>query len=72
MLHSVWLHLHDILKKAKGLLGKKVAQVNTVIASSHNHIKITTKLQNHHWEQPEIWLNESPTTRELKKPHWDW
>ena len=49
-------------------------QVIVVPASSHNHIKTTTKLYNSpHSELPEIWLNGHPTTRELnKKPHQDW
>lgn len=34
-------------------------------------IKIITKLQNNHsWESPEAWLNQSPTTKE--KPPQDW
>ena len=42
----------------------------TWLASSHNHIKITTKIENHHHsELSEIELNGSLTTRELKKPH---
>ena len=50
------------------------AYVNMVLTSSPNHIKITSTLQNnHHSELPEIWLNGSPTTRELKKkPQQDW
>ena len=50
-----------------------VAQVNSVHAFSHNHIKITTKLQNnHHLELPATSLNRSPITRDLKKkPHLD-
>lgn len=45
-----------------------------VLASSHNSIKITTKLQNNHYsESPEIKLSESPTTPKLKKkPHQEW
>lgn len=38
-------------------------------ASSHNHIKIATEVHNKHSELPKIWLNENPTTRELKKLH---
>ena len=42
----------------------------TWLPSSHNHIKITTKIQNnHHSELSEIDLNGSLTTMELKKPH---
>ena len=37
--------------------------------SLHNHIKITTEIQNnHHSELSEIKLNGSPTTTELQKP----
>ena len=43
------------------------AQVNMLV-SSHNHIKITPKLQNNHYSiLPEIKMNGSPTTTELKK-----
>lgn len=32
-----------------------------------NHVTITMKLQdNHHWELPEVWLNKSPTTRNIR------
>ena len=50
-----------------------VALVNVVLTPSHNHNKITTKLQNnYHHKPPEIYLNGSPTPEELKKkPHWD-
>lgn len=49
-----------------------VAYVTVVPAASHNHIKITAKIQNnHHAEPPETQLNRSPTTRGLKK-HQDW
>ena len=43
----------------------------TQLFSSHNHIKITTKLHNNHYsELPEIELNGSPTTMQSKnKPH---
>ena len=44
--------------------------VNMVLAYSQT----TSKLQlqnNHHSELLEIWLNGSPTTTELKKPHGD-
>ena len=42
----------------------------TWLASLHNHIKITTKVQNNqHSETSEIELNGSLTTTELKKPH---
>ena len=42
----------------------------TWLTFSHNHIKITTKIQNnHHSELSEIDLNGSLTTTELKKPH---
>lgn len=35
---------------------------------SHDHIKITTKLQNnHHLELLEVWLNESHTTGDIHK-----
>ena len=46
----------------------------TWLASSHNHITITTKLQkNHYSELPEMELNGRVTTMELKKkPHQDW
>ena len=41
----------------------------TWLPSSHNHIKITTTIQNnHHSELSEIDLNGSLTTTELKKP----
>ena len=40
------------------------------LASSHNHIKITTKLQTKdHSQLSEIELNGNVTTTELKKPH---
>ena len=40
------------------------------LSSSHNHIKITTKIQNnHHSELQELKLNASLTTMELEKPH---
>ena len=42
----------------------------TRLTSSHNLIKITTKLENNHFPEPsEIELNGSLTTTELKKPH---
>ena len=41
----------------------------TWLISVHNHIKITTKIQNHHLEPSEIELNGSVTTTELKKLH---
>ena len=42
----------------------------TRLASSHNHIQITTKIQNHHHSgMSEITLNGSLTTIELKKQH---
>ena len=42
----------------------------TWLASSHNHIKITTKIQsNHHSESSEIKVNGNLTTTELKKLH---
>lgn len=41
---------------------RQKAQVNMVLTSSHNHIQITTKLQDsHHSELPDFQLNESPT-----------
>ena len=41
-----------------------------MVTSSHNHIKITTKIWNNHHSEPlEIKLNGSLTTIELKKPH---
>ena len=44
--------------------------MQTWLASSHNYIKITTKIQNNHHSEPsEIELNGSLTTMELKKPH---
>lgn len=40
--------------------------------SSHDHIKITSKLKNnHHSESPEIWLNRSPIIKNFKKSHID-
>lgn len=53
---------------------KMAVQVNEVLKSSHNHMKITTELQNkHHSEQPKLQLNGSPTIRDLKKKaHRDW
>ena len=40
------------------------------LISSHNHIKIATKLQTKdHSELSEVKLNGNPTTIELKKPH---
>lgn len=46
------------------------AKVNMVLASTHNHIKITT---NYRTEPPEIKLKESSTTMKIKKkPHEDW
>ena len=42
----------------------------TWLTSSHNHIKITPKIQNNHHSEPsDIKLNGSLTTTELKKPH---
>ena len=42
----------------------------TQLASLHNHIRITTKIQNnHHSEESETELKGSLTTTELKKPH---
>ena len=47
---------------------KLAVSVNVVLVSSHDHIKITTKLQrNYQSELPNIRLNESPTNRDLKK-----
>ena len=46
------------------------AEVHMILASSHNHFKITTKIENnHHSELSEIELNMSLITMELKKPH---
>ena len=47
------------------------AWVNAILTFSHNHIKITIKLQkNHHSEPPEIYPNRNPTTKDIKKkPH---
>lgn len=43
-------------------------QVNTVLASFRNHIRITTKIwNNHHLELRDIWLSGSPTIRQVKK-----
>lgn len=37
-------------------------------ASSHDHVRITTKLQNdHHWEWPEVRLNRNPTHGDTRK-----
>ena len=42
----------------------------TQFTSSHNHIKITSEIQNnHHSELSGTELNRSLTTMELKKPH---
>ena len=42
----------------------------TGLAPSHNHINVTTKIQNnHHSGMSEIKLNGSLTTTELKTPH---
>ena len=51
----------------------KVLQVKMVLKSSHNHIRVTTKLQNNHYsEPPEIQLNKRLTTKDMKKnPHRD-
>lgn len=45
--------------------------VNNVLTSSHDDIKIPTKLQkNHHCEPPGVWLNRSPMSKAIqKKPH---
>ena len=44
------------------------AYVNTILTFPHDHIKITTKLQNdHHSEPPGISLSASPITEGLKK-----
>ena len=61
-------------KKIRGTSSKTVAQVKVVLESSRNHIKIAAKLEhNQHAGPPEIWLNGSPATKNLKKkPHWDW
>ena len=57
------------MKENLELPGKMAAEENVALASFHNHIKITTNLQNnHHSETPEIWPNASPTTRELATP----
>nr|KAF6471624.1 hypothetical protein HJG59_011003 [Molossus molossus] len=82
--HWVWFHkmlLNGLLqtsvqcqRKWKGTSGQDGDVGKSGIASSHNHIKVTTKLHNnHHSKLPEIELSGSPTTAELKKqPHQDW
>ena len=53
-----------------GVLVKMAVRINAVLKSSHNHLKITTKLQNnHHSKLSRIELNGRPTTMELKKLH---
>lgn len=43
-------------------------KVNAVLTSSHNYIKITSKLQNNYHSDPlEIRLNRNPTIRGLNK-----
>ena len=51
-----------------------VEGINVTLASSHNHIKITTKLNNNHYsEPPENQLNKSAIIKNIKKkPHKDW
>ena len=42
----------------------------TWLSSSHNHIKITAKIENNHHSEPsQIELNGSLTTTQLTKPH---
>lgn len=44
----------DILLKKSRVLVKMALHVNAVLESAHNHMKVTTKLQNNHSEPPEI------------------
>ena len=74
--HSHYCYLRKMIYamiSVRNVFKLSVKMVNTVLTSSHSHIKITTKLlKSHHSEPPEIELNGSPKTRELKKPHQGW
>lgn len=48
------LGIEPLESKIAGIPVKMVELVNAVLASSHQHIEITTELQNdHRWESPE-------------------
>lgn len=51
-----------------------VEQINSVCASFHEHINITTKLQNDQSEESsEVQANRSTVTKDIKKkPYRDW
>lgn len=53
---------------------KMAEQVNAVLASFHNHIRITAKLQSScHWESPGVQLNGNPTPGDMQRiptQHW--
>ena len=69
--HTMFLHYYFSLYKItyRGCQSRWRHR-QTWLASLHNHIKITAKIQhNHHAGMSEMELNGSLTTTELKKPH---
>lgn len=51
----------------------KMVKINVVLATANDHMQITTKLENNQPREPyENYLNKSPTTKNMKKPHQDW
>lgn len=47
---------------------QKAEQIQVVIASSNNHIKTATELQNHHHpEPPEMQLDRGPGMKDTEK-----
>ena len=71
-LRNTWLELgeYEQANPEYGSFQSRWRQRQTWLASSHNYIKITTKIQNnHHSGHSEIELNRSLTTTELPKPH---
>ena len=63
-------HHHTFKLQNFHLVHLKKIYLKFPLTFSHNHIKITTKIQNNHHSEPsEIELNGSLTTTELKKPH---
>lgn len=58
----------NAIKTKTAVSGQDGMQANEVLASSHDHVNITAKLQsNHHGKLPETQLNKSPIIKDVNK-----
>lgn len=71
---SSWKRVRKyMLEKGRDFPVKMAELINILLAFSYDHTNITSKLQNYHWEAPNIYLSRSPITKDVqKRPCQDW